>query len=286
MKLARSDSPEVARCIASARLRANRYLSIALIGLLPSLVILLVSLVVGFLVSVQGAAWLCVPAFLAWNSWVLWRARSPHLSWIIGVHDERVCIRLFVGFGRAWRSLNLPDVIILEASEIASMSIRTVEVLVYGPKPRIVEWLMIEPTQAAAENLSDQIPSFLADNRSPDFWTPYLGERLHWANDDRRFAIGWKMCRPALRVFLRQVARECPSIVVGPEESSELDLNGIWHGVRGGPNPEQRLMLVEVRRLGFGPDCTKLLNRYRGMPYREIGAFWAEIQREEAATRQ
>jgi len=202
------------------------------------------------------------------------------------VHDERVCIRLFVGFGKAWRSLNLPDVIVLEGSEIASMSIRTVEVLVYGPKPRIVEWLMIEPTQAAAKSLSDQIPSFLADNRSPDFWTPYLGERLHWANDDRRFAIGWKMCRPALRVFLQQVARECPSIVVGPEESSELDLNGIWHGVRGGPNPEQRLMLVEARRLGFGPDCTTLLNRYRGMPYREIGAFWAEIQREEAATRQ
>ncbi len=59
-----------------------------------------------------------------------------------------------------------PDVIILEASEIASMSARTVEVFLDGSKPRIVEWLVIEPSQAIAQGFSDHFRSFLkSDDR-------------------------------------------------------------------------------------------------------------------------
>jgi hypothetical protein len=256
-------------------------LSVLLLGLLPNLVILSIALVSLF-VSVQAAAWIGLLAFLAWNTWVFWRARSPRLSWVIKARAEQAYIRMFVGFGKAWRELDSPDVIVLEASEIASISIRTVEVFLYGPKPKIVEWLMIEPAQAVVDSVSDRIPSFLGDMRTPDFWTPDLSERVYWANEERRLAVGWKSCRPALRIFLQQIVRECPSIVIGPEERSELDLNGIWHGLRGGPDAKQRHMLFQAKRLGFGPDCAKLLNLYRGIPFREMGAYLEEIEQEEA----
>jgi hypothetical protein len=143
---------------------------------------------------------------------------------------------------------------------------------------------MIESVQRVAQSFSGQIPAFLRDISSPEFGAPYLSERVYWASDERRLAVGWKRCRPALRVFLQRVAREYPSIVIGPEERFELDLNGIWHGFREEPNVEQRRMLVQARRLGFGPDCVKLLNRYRFMPFRRCAPYLAEIEQEEAGT--
>ena len=124
--------------------------------------------------------------------------------------------------------VNNPEVIMLKASEIASMSIRTVEVFLYGLKPKFVEWLVIEPAQAVAEDVSDHIPSFLGD---------ILGRliqaiRCSVANQEGRLIIGWKWCHPALRMFLNKLVRECPSVVIAPEEHSELDLNGIWNPTR------------------------------------------------------
>lgn len=34
---------------------------------------------------------------------------------------------------------------VLEASDITSISARTIEVFVYGPKPKVLEWLVIYP---------------------------------------------------------------------------------------------------------------------------------------------
>jgi hypothetical protein len=61
-----------------------------------------------------------------------------------------------------------------------------------------------------------------------------------------------------------------------------LDLNGVWHGPRGGPDAQQRLMLVQAIRLGFGCECAELLSLYRRIPRREVSAYMAEIEREEA----
>jgi hypothetical protein len=63
-----------------------------------------------------------------------------------------------------------------------------------------------------------------------------------------------------------------------------LDLNGIWHGPRGGPDAQQRQMLVQAKRLGFGCKCAELLSLYRSIPFREASAYLAEIEREEAGT--
>lgn len=283
MKFVRSDSPDVARSIASTRTLARLHLPVFVLGVLPNLLILSIALV-SLIDSVRAAAWIGLPAFFAWNAWVLWRARSPRLSWVVKAGSGRVLIRLYVGFGKAWRKSDLPDVMVLEASEIASVSIRTVEVLLYGPKPKVVEWLVIEPSQVAVESVSEKAPSFLRDTRRADCFAPYLNERVYWADEGRHLNIGWKLYRPAVRIFLQQVARECPSIAIGPEERSELDLNGIWHGLREGPDAQQRRMLAQAKRLGFGPDCVRLLNRYRGMPFRECAPYLAELEREEIET--
>lgn len=280
MKLIRSDSPEVARSIASTRTLAKRHVSVFLLGLLPNLAILLIALL-GLTVSVRAAAWIGLPALLIWNAWVLWRAKSPRLIWVIRARADKLYIRLFVGFGRAWKRIDAPDAIELDISEIASMSVRTIEVFLYGPKPKLLEWLMIEPSQAITKAISDQIPSFVRDTRSPGFGRPYLSERAYWADDERRLAIGWKGCYPAARIFLQQVARECPSVIIGPEEHSGLDLNGIWHDYREGLDAQQRKMLAQAKRLGFGPKCVRLLNQHRSMPFWECAPYLAKIEREE-----
>ena len=173
---------------------------------------------------------------------------------------------------------------VLEASEIASVSIRTVEVLLYGPKPKVVEWLVIEPSQVAAESISEEAPSFLLDTRRADWTAPYLNERVYWADGERHLNVGWKLYTAAVRDFLREMARDCPSIAIGREGHSELDLNGIWNGYREQPDAQQRRMLVQAKRLGFGPDCVRLLNLYRGMPFRECAPYLAELEREEIET--
>jgi hypothetical protein len=269
MKLVRSDTPEVVRCIASGGARASRHFPAFVYGCSLNVLILLIAIAVSLIVSVRAAAWFGVSAFLAWNMYVLWLLKFSSRTWVIAACTDRVCIR---------PGVNNPNVIMLEVSEIASMSIRTAEVFLYGPKPKFIDWLVIEPVQAQMEDVPDHIASFLGDIPSIDPSNP-----VNVANEGGRLIIGWKWCQPALGVFLQQLARECPSIVIAPEERSELDLNGVWHGPRGGPDAQQRRMLVQAKRLGFGCECERLLSLYRGIPRREVSAYMAEIEQEEAA---
>jgi hypothetical protein len=270
MKLLRSDSPEVARCIASASVRASWRFPALVYGCFPNVLILLIALTISLIVSVRAAGWFGVPIFLVWNVYVLWLLKSSRRNWVIAVCPDRVCIRLGV---------NIAEVIMLEASEITSMSIKTVEVFLYGPKPKFAEWLVIEPAQAVAEIVPSAFLSFLED-----IWKHDSGTRVRVAILEGRLTIGWKWCHPALRTFLQQAARACPSVVIGPEERSELDLNGVWHGPRGGPDVQQRRMLVQAKRLGFGSKCEWLLFLHWGIPRREVSAYMAELEREEAGT--
>ena len=129
-----------------------------------------------------------------------------------------------------------PDVIVLGGSEIASISGRTVEVFFYGPKPKVVEQLVIEPGPEVAQGLTNRIRP-LAE--PVDLLT-----QVYVACEEGRLIMNWKRCRPDLRTFLQQVAQACPSVVIAPEERSELDLNVIWNGLREKPNADQRKMLL------------------------------------------
>ena len=74
---------------------------------------------------------------------------------------DRVYVRLFPWRSGGHSQAHEPDVLVVEAREIASMSIRTVEVFLYGPKPRIVEWLVIEPAQTLADAISGSVRPLL-----------------------------------------------------------------------------------------------------------------------------
>src|SRR6185437_10703166 len=158
MKVVRSDSPEVARSIAKANVRVNRRYPpfIAFIyGLFLNALILIIAVAVSLFVSVRAAAWFGVPAFAIWNAYVLWLLKFSNRRWVIAVSADRIYAPLFMG--RA----SEPHVFVIETSDVASFSTKTVEVFVYGPDPEFAEWLVIEPAQAIAEILPSQILSFL-----------------------------------------------------------------------------------------------------------------------------
>ena len=284
MKLVRSDSPEVATFVASAGALACVVWSALTLACIACVLSLLIALALSLIVSTRTAVWLGIPVFLVLNVFLLWRGRSARLNWVIVCGADRMYVRLFARRGWGKGDLNEPDVLMLEASDIASISVRTVEVFLYGPKPKIVESLVIKPTQTVAESYSNNIRSLPCSvgglgcsTRLPD-----SGKQVYVASEEGRLTMNWEWFSPDLRTFLQQVARECPSVVIVPEERSELDLNGVWHGPRGGPDAQQRLMLVQAIRLGFGCECAELLSLYRRIPRREVSAYMAEIEREEA----
>jgi hypothetical protein len=268
MKLVRSNSPEVARRIASARTRASRYLPAFVYGLFVNVLILLTVLVASLTISMWAAVWLGVPVLLAWNTYVLWLTKSSNRNWCIAVCAEGAYIRL---------GINNPEVIMLEACEIASMSIRTTKVFLFGPKPKSVEWLVIESTKSLAEN--DHVLSLLEGSKvlGPD-------NLVHVTNEGGRLIIGWKWCHPVLQIFLQQLIKELPSIVIAPEERSELDLNGIWHGISLDLDAQKRQLLGQAKRLGFGSKCKWLLCRYKYISFQRAAAYLEEIEQEEAGT--
>jgi multidrug transporter EmrE-like cation transporter len=276
MKLLRYDSAEVTTSIASARTLACLGWSVLTLVCIASASGLLAAVIVSLTVSVRAAIWLGVPVVLALNGYLLWRGRSPRLNWVIAVCADRVFVRMFVQRGGGQSDTEEPDVIMFEASEIASISSRTVEVFLNGPRPRSIDWLVLEPVQAALETVSNHVRPLLMPP----------GKQVYVANEGGRLVINWEWCRPGLRAFLQQIARKCLSVSIAPEARSELDLNGISHDLSGKPNAEQRKMLVQAMRLGFGCDCAALLARSNHISFRKAGVCLADFEREEAGTEQ
>jgi len=273
MKLVRSDSPEVVRNIASAGAWASRNWYTLGTAYAANVLAILIALTVSLSVSVRAAAWVTVPVLLSLNGYVLWRTKASHRRWVLVGCANRLYLRLFAWCRGDHGDDHDPDVLVLEVSEITSMSIKTVEVFVYGPKPEFSEWLVIEPAQAVGDDISRHIRPLLPAT-DPD-------KAVLVAYDEGRITIEWKWWRPALRVFLQQVVQECPSVVIAAEERSELDLNGIWTGSLE-PNAHQRQMLGKATRLGFGCECAQRISQYKHMSFRKASAYLAEIEREEA----
>jgi hypothetical protein len=181
-----------------------------------------------------------------------------------------------------------PDVLVLDASEILSMSAQTVDVFLDGSEATVVEQLVIEPTQMSMENRVRDVQSLQCGTGQcgtglfPMNKQPFVG--IH----EGRLVIEWRPCRPRLEEFLRQVAQECPNISIAHLKCPELDLNGIWRGIsknlRKDLSVQERRKLVQATRLGLGWDCTRLLVRYRHISFHKAAAYLAEAEREETAT--
>jgi len=126
MKLVRFDSREMARSITpSAALACWGWIAGPL--MYASFVALLLAVAFSF-ISVRAAIWLGVPVFLALNGYMFWRAGSPRLDGAVAGCADRVFVRLFLLRGKKRNDLREPDVLVLEAPEIASMSVKVVEV--------------------------------------------------------------------------------------------------------------------------------------------------------------
>jgi len=276
MKLVRSNSQEIVQSIATAGACASRNWYTLGFACAANVLALFIAAAVSVGVSVRAAAWLSMPVLVALNGYVLWRAQASHRRWVIVGCADRVYVRLFPWRSGGHSQAHEPDVLVVEAREIASMSIRTVEVFLYGPKPRIVEWLVIEPAQTLADAISGSVRPLLT-RMEPDKAVLAVHEKGH-------LTIEWKWWRPPLRVFLQQLVQECPSVVIAPEERSELDLNGIWRGISLNLEQQKRELLVRAMRLGFGCECKRLLSRYKYISYQKAAAYLAEIEREEAGT--
>lgn len=270
MKFVRSDAPEVARASSSAKIRVSRRFPAFIYACSANAVVLLTVIAASFIVPVRAAAWFGVLAFLASNMYVFWLLKFSSSRWVMTVGADRVYVRLLMARGSE------PHIIVFEASDITSMSVKTVEVFVCGPHPNIAEWLIIEPAQVISEVVPSEFISFLED-----IWTHDSGNMMRVGILGGRLTIGWKWCHPDLRTFLHQIAQECPSIAISHEEHSELDLNGIWNG-REKPDAQQRHMLAQAKRLGFGGECAQRLNQYKHMSLREAAAYLVSIEHEEA----
>jgi hypothetical protein len=280
MKLVRSDSPDVVHSTASAGAWASRNWYTLGFVTTSTVLALLLALVLSFGVSTRAAAWVSVPSLIGLYGCALWRAKASRQRWIIVGSAGHICVRLFAWRSKDQSSANDPDVLMLEASEIASMSARKVDVFLDGPKPRIVEWLVIRPFQAVAEDISGRLRPLLM-SLEPD-------KSILVANEAGCLIIEWRWWRPLLPAFLKQVVRECPSIVIDQEEHSELDLNAIWRGIsrnlRHEPDAQERQKLVQAMRLGFGCECAGLLGQYKHISFQKASAFLAEAEREETRT--
>jgi hypothetical protein len=286
MKFVRSDTPEVARSIASASVRVSRYWPAFRYALPFDLIILLLFIVMSLLVSVRSAAWLGMFFFLTWNAYVFWLTKLSRRNWVMAVCAGRAYVRLYMTREEVPSGIDEPDVIVFDASEIASISIRTVEAYLYGPKPKFAECLVIEPAPSVAGSVPTNNPSFprycetlgcCGESRSN-----YL---VHVANEDGRLVVAWRRCHPDVRVFVREIVREFPFVFVGPEERCEIDLNSIWHGYRSmNLDEQQRHSLLQAKCFGFGPDCAWLLTTHKDVSSPEVQACLAELEREEAGT--
>lgn len=284
MKLVRSDSPEVARAIASTGAIACWGTALAPV-LIATLSSLLIALPLSVIFSIRAAVLIAVPVFLALVVFLLWRGRTPRLNWVVAVCDNCLYVRLFARRRKNQIDVEEPEIMVLEPAEIASMSAHTVELFLYGAKPKVVEWLLIKPAEVVAENVSDHIrPLQCAGPNLCGIRPTDPGKQVFVGNREGPLTFEWTWCRPALRRFLQQVAKHCPFVVIGPEERSELDLNGIWNGLREKPNAQQRRMLVHATCLGFGRKCVELLSRHRAMTRREAAAYLAEIEQEDTRT--
>jgi hypothetical protein len=286
MKLVRYDSPEVTRTLASTEVRACWGWSALALVAIASVMGLLIVLVMSFIASVHAAVWLSAPIVLALNALLLWRGRSPRLNWVLAADANRVYVRLFVWRGRSADNPNEPDVLMLEASEILSMSAQTVEVFLDGSEAKVVEQLVIEPTQMTVENSVREVQSLQCETGQCGTGLFPMDKQSFVAIYEGRLVIGWKPCRPRLQEFLQQVAQQCPNISIVHLKCPELDLNGIWRGISSNLRKElsvqERRKLGQAQRLGLGSNCVWLLSRYKHISFHKAAAILAEIGREEA----
>ncbi len=152
MRLLQSDAPEIQSCFSSGHYLIVRGGAAQFHGFVVNLAIL----VFVFTATAHGlfATLGAIGILVLWNLILIWRATFGYQNWVFLGSEERFYVRLFSCQGRA---SNLePCVIALEVAEICSVSIQSRKVFVCGPKPKLYEWLAIEPDETTKSLLDSQ----------------------------------------------------------------------------------------------------------------------------------
>jgi hypothetical protein len=198
----------------------------------------------------------------AWNGMRLARATFSRRHWMVAACADRFYVRLFKPIGPGSRQNTEADVIALDVAELAAIQIRTTDVFVRGPKPKVYRWLVLEPVQEVRPSIAD--------------WFEHLGPLPHGAcpipaadgsyrewfsgHEGGSVTIAWYQYRPALEKFLRQIASRFPNLTILPESHTELDLISFVSK----PEPERRRLLAQAKRMGFNGHCVGALFLYTG----------------------
>lgn len=155
MRLLPSDAPEIAACLASGRHLIVRGPHAHFHGCLVNFVILGLTVLANS-VDIPHALALGVALLIVWNLILRWRAAFGYQSWVLLGCEERFYIRVFRLVSPQAGQPPQAGVIALDVSEVDSISVQTREVFVHGPKPRIYEWLAIDPKPEARSFLAGQ----------------------------------------------------------------------------------------------------------------------------------
>jgi hypothetical protein len=158
VRLLQSDAPEIAACLSSGHYLIVRGSRAYFHGCLGNLVILGL-IVLARSMDITHTLALGFALFVVWNLILHWRVVFGYQSWVFLGCEERFYIRVFRPL-RPGAGQPEEGVIALEAREVASISVQTREVFVHGPKPRIYEWLVIEPKPEARSFLAGQGEGF------------------------------------------------------------------------------------------------------------------------------
>jgi hypothetical protein len=260
MRLVRSDSPEVLQALASR----DCVLADSPWTDLPGT--LAVNFLIGILfLGLRTFEWdyttrLVGALLVAWNGMRLARATFSRRHWTVAACAERFYIRLFKPIGPSSRQNTEADAMALDVAELAAIQIRTTDVFVHGPKPKVYRWLVLEPVQEVRPSIADWFeqlgplppgacPIPAADGSYREWFTRYEGGSM---------TVAWYQYRPALEKFLRQIASRFPNLTILREAHTELDLVSFINK----PEPERRRLFAQAKRMGFSRDCVWALYSY------------------------
>jgi len=251
VKLLRSTSPEIARCFASGHYLLVRRPVPAFHGLAGNLGILALTFTARA-ANLAHALILGAGLLAAWNLILLWRGVLGRQSWVLLSSDGRFYIRLFSPLGRGAYKSSESEVIMLDLEEVASVQIQTRKLFVYGPKPKLTEWLVIEPKPAVRSLVADEFqrlapPAATCDPRRE--WFSGSKDGIIW--------IPWQSYRPALRELVRQIELHFPNLTRSELKLPDLDLINASNMAE----PERGQLLAKAKRMGHGADCIWALYR-------------------------
>jgi hypothetical protein len=109
-----------------------------------------------------------------------------------------------------------------------------------------MEWLVIEPEPAARDQIEQRFESLSPPDIGCDLYREWFtGWRVGVLFTE------WRLYRPGLDGFMKEVVARCKKLRIGSEDRSELDLMRFAYKPRG----EQKTLLARARQIGLEGNC-------------------------------